>query len=201
MYPLPWLLDKIYPALNKASLNDHTFISVDPIKLTVSSLKWCLEIKSLFLACFWQNTMVFFWKWKIMARSKFENWAYHLHGLLLSFQKIIKSVNLDHQSSSYRANSSTLKIQKTQHLIAPMHPHRSMTDSWSSFPLQVALGTNAFTFGAPADDNDSFVLDMATTTAALGKVRVYNSMGRTIPSGVCVTEYSNRLLWTKFVYP
>ena len=36
--------------------------------------------------------------------------AYHLKELLLSFQKIIKK---DHQNSSYRANSSTLKMKGT----------------------------------------------------------------------------------------
>ena len=36
-------------------------------------------------------------------------WTYG-NGLLLSFQKIIKLLNLDHQNSSYRANSSTLTL-------------------------------------------------------------------------------------------
>ncbi len=29
--------------------------------------------------------------------------AYHLNGLLINFQNIIKSLHLDHQNSSYRA--------------------------------------------------------------------------------------------------
>lgn len=33
------------------------------------------------------------------------------------------------------------------------------------------LGTNPITLAAPAKDGDSFVLDMATSTVALGKVR------------------------------
>lgn len=36
--------------------------------------------------------------------------------------------------------------------------------------FQAALGTNPWTFAAPASNGDSFVLDMATTTVALGKV-------------------------------
>lgn len=32
------------------------------------------------------------------------------------------------------------------------------------------MGTNPITFGAPAKDNDNFVLDMATSTVAVGKV-------------------------------
>ncbi len=52
-----------------------------------------------------------FRKWEIMARSKFEIWVYHLKELVLSFHNIIKSLKLDHQNSSYVANSSTLNIQ------------------------------------------------------------------------------------------
>ena len=37
---------------------------------------------------------------------------------------------------------------------------------------QCTLGTNPLAFGAPAKSGDSFVLDMATSTAALGKVEL-----------------------------
>ena len=37
---------------------------------------------------------------------------------------------------------------------------------------QPVLGTNPISVAAPATEGDSFVLDMATSTAALGKVRV-----------------------------
>jgi len=37
---------------------------------------------------------------------------------------------------------------------------------------QASLGTNPISFAAPASEGDSFVLDMATSTAALGKVSV-----------------------------
>lgn len=36
---------------------------------------------------------------------------------------------------------------------------------------EAALGTNPLSLGAPAMDGDSFVLDMATTAVAVGKVR------------------------------
>lgn len=35
-----------------------------------------------------------------------------------------------------------------------------------------ALGTNPLSLGAPAKNGDSFVLDMATTAVAVGKVRI-----------------------------
>ena len=39
--------------------------------------------------------------------------------------------------------------------------------------MQPALGTNPISLAVPAKDNDSFVLDMATTTVALGKVSLF----------------------------
>lgn len=47
----------------------------------------------------------------------------------------------------------------------------------------MALGTNPWTFAAPASNGDSFVLDMATTTVALGKVEVQSRKDKTIPHG------------------
>jgi hypothetical protein len=40
------------------------------------------------------------------------------------------------------------------------------------FALQKALGTNPISFGAPGNDGDAFVLDMATTAVAVGKVKI-----------------------------
>lgn len=37
----------------------------------------------------------------------------------------------------------------------------------------MVLGTNPISLGAPANDGDNFVLDMATTATALGKVNIY----------------------------
>uniref|UniRef100_A0A6P7FHV8 Uncharacterized protein LOC114330532 isoform X2 n=1 Tax=Diabrotica virgifera virgifera TaxID=50390 RepID=A0A6P7FHV8_DIAVI len=46
-----------------------------------------------------------------------------------------------------------------------------------------ALGTNPMGFGVPAKDGDSFVLDMATTVAALGKIEIQRRKGKPIPPG------------------
>jgi len=50
-----------------------------------------------------------------------------------------------------------------------------------------SLGTNPIAFAAPAKDGDSFVLDMATSTVALGKVEICQRRGVDIPNtwGVC----------------
>ena len=56
-----------------------------------------------------------------------------------------------------------LPLQKTEYI------------AWANFRnvwlfYQVTLGTNPINMAAPAKDGDSFVLDMATTSVALGKV-------------------------------
>ncbi|KAL4622656.1 hypothetical protein GN956_G20165 [Arapaima gigas] len=45
------------------------------------------------------------------------------------------------------------------------------------------LGTNPISVAAPANDGDSFVLDMATSAVALGKVELHHRRGDVIPEG------------------
>lgn len=45
------------------------------------------------------------------------------------------------------------------------------------------LGTNPIAFAAPARRNLPFLLDMATSTVAVGKVKVYGFQGKPIPEG------------------
>jgi LDH2 family malate/lactate/ureidoglycolate dehydrogenase len=45
------------------------------------------------------------------------------------------------------------------------------------------LGTNPIAFAAPAKRNAPFLLDMATSSAANGKVKVYGLNGRKLPAG------------------
>jgi len=51
-----------------------------------------------------------------------------------------------------------------------------------------SLGTNPIAFAAPAKDGDSFVLDMATSTVALGKVELSQRRGTEIPNTWGVDE-------------
>lgn len=46
-----------------------------------------------------------------------------------------------------------------------------------------ALGTNPISFAAPANNGDSFVLDMATTAVALGKLEIQRRKGEALPLG------------------
>lgn len=45
------------------------------------------------------------------------------------------------------------------------------------------LGTNPFAISAPSADADPFVLDMATTVAAMGKIKVLAQRGELMPEG------------------
>ncbi|XP_055532126.1 uncharacterized oxidoreductase YjmC isoform X2 [Wyeomyia smithii] len=48
---------------------------------------------------------------------------------------------------------------------------------------EAALGTNPLSVGAPAENGDGFVLDMATTAVAVGKVEMQRRKGEPIPVG------------------
>lgn len=49
--------------------------------------------------------------------------------------------------------------------------------------MEAALGTNPFSLGMAACDGDQFVLDMATTAVALGKIELAIRKGEDIPEG------------------
>ncbi|XP_055625034.1 uncharacterized oxidoreductase YjmC [Toxorhynchites rutilus septentrionalis] len=48
---------------------------------------------------------------------------------------------------------------------------------------EAALGTNPIAVGAPAKNGDGFVLDMATTAVAVGKIEIQRRKGEPIPVG------------------
>jgi L-2-hydroxycarboxylate dehydrogenase (NAD+) len=48
---------------------------------------------------------------------------------------------------------------------------------------QLMLGTNPFAYAVPAQDGDAFVLDMATTTVALGKLEIAQRLGKALLPG------------------
>jgi LDH2 family malate/lactate/ureidoglycolate dehydrogenase len=52
-----------------------------------------------------------------------------------------------------------------------------------TFAAEPVMGTNPFAFAAPARRNPPFQLDMATTTVAAGKVKVYKLNHRPLPPG------------------
>ena len=52
-----------------------------------------------------------------------------------------------------------------------------------TFAAEPVLGTNPIAFAAPAKRNPPFQLDMATTTVAAGKVKVYKLNHKPLPSG------------------
>ena len=52
-----------------------------------------------------------------------------------------------------------------------------------TFGAEPVLGTNPIAFAAPAKRNAPFLLDMATTTVAAGKVKVYKLNHKPLPAG------------------
>jgi LDH2 family malate/lactate/ureidoglycolate dehydrogenase len=57
-----------------------------------------------------------------------------------------------------------------------------------TFGAEPMMGTNPLAFAAPAQRNPPFQLDMATTTVAAGKVKVYKLNHRPVPPGWVVDE-------------
>ncbi|MBN1249651.1 MAG: Ldh family oxidoreductase [Anaerolineae bacterium] len=55
-----------------------------------------------------------------------------------------------------------------------------------TFGREPLFGTNPIAFAAPADAEGGFVLDMATTVVARGKIEVYNRQGKALPEGWAV---------------
>jgi LDH2 family malate/lactate/ureidoglycolate dehydrogenase len=56
------------------------------------------------------------------------------------------------------------------------------------FGRQVMFGTNPIAFAAPADEEQGFVLDMATTVVTRGRIEVYDRLGKPLPSGWAVDK-------------
>ena len=52
-----------------------------------------------------------------------------------------------------------------------------------TFGAEPIMGTNPLAFAAPAGRNPAFILDMATTTVAAGKVKVYKLNHKPLPAG------------------
>ncbi|KAH1014747.1 hypothetical protein HUJ05_012579 [Dendroctonus ponderosae] len=53
---------------------------------------------------------------------------------------------------------------------------------------QATLGTNPLSLGAPGRKGDNFVLDMATTAVALGKIEIAKRKGEPIPEGWALND-------------
>lgn len=57
-----------------------------------------------------------------------------------------------------------------------------------TFGRRAMFGTNPIAFAAPADQEQGFVLDMATTVVTRGKVEVYERLGKELPAGWAVDK-------------
>ncbi|MGZ8518654.1 MAG: Ldh family oxidoreductase [Candidatus Binatia bacterium] len=57
-----------------------------------------------------------------------------------------------------------------------------------TFGREARFGTNPISFAVPAKDERPFVLDMATTTAAAGKLELAIRLGKPVPTGWALNE-------------
>ena len=57
-----------------------------------------------------------------------------------------------------------------------------------TFGREARFGTNPISFAIPAKDEQPFVLDMATTTAAAGKLELAIRLGKPVPTGWALNE-------------
>jgi LDH2 family malate/lactate/ureidoglycolate dehydrogenase len=61
-----------------------------------------------------------------------------------------------------------------------------------TFGREARFGTNPMCFAVPADKELPFVLDMATTTAAAGKLELAARLGKTVPSGWALDQHAEQ---------
>src|SRR5206468_9573130 len=63
-----------------------------------------------------------------------------------------------------------------------------------TFGREARFGTNPMCYSVPADQELPFVLDMATTTAAAGKLELAARQGKSIPAGWALNEQAEATL-------
>jgi L-2-hydroxycarboxylate dehydrogenase (NAD+) len=94
-------------------------------------------------------------------------------------------------------NSSHFGMAALWAEMAPVHGYIGMSFtntricSIVTYGRERILGTNPVCFAIPTSGKTHFVLDMATTTTAHGKVEVYERRNKPMPLGWCVDENGN----------
>ena len=81
----------------------------------------------------------------------------------------------------------------------------SFTNVWNSAVVPTRskvpmFGTNPIAFAAPADRNPPFILDMATSTVAIGKLRVHYLNEKPVPAGWATDDQGRPLTDAKAAY-
>uniref|UniRef100_H3CSR4 Malate dehydrogenase n=2 Tax=Tetraodon nigroviridis TaxID=99883 RepID=H3CSR4_TETNG len=86
-----------------------------------------------------------------------------------------------HGSNHYGIAGHYAMLALKENMIHVIHQH--VPTGGSTRGKQCTLGTNPISVAAPGKDGDSFVLDMATSAVALGKVELHDRRGDSIPEG------------------
>ncbi|MDT8273123.1 MAG: Ldh family oxidoreductase [Desulfomonilia bacterium] len=66
-----------------------------------------------------------------------------------------------------------------------------------TFGVRPVIGTNPISFGAPSDEDNPFLLDIATSTTQRGKLEVYAREGSETPRGLTIAEDGHELTDSK----
>ncbi len=91
-------------------------------------------------------------------------------------------------SGHFGAAGSYVSLAAREGLLGAAVTNTALPSVVPTFGLQAMLGTNPIAFAAPARRNHPFLLDMATSTAALGRLTTAWRRGRSIPEGWALTR-------------
>jgi LDH2 family malate/lactate/ureidoglycolate dehydrogenase len=92
------------------------------------------------------------------------------------------------RNSRHYGMSAYYAMQALQHDMIGIAMTNASRQVVPTFGREARFGTNPICFAVPADKELPFVLDMATTTAAAGKLELAARLGKAIPPGWALNE-------------
>lgn len=92
------------------------------------------------------------------------------------------------RNSRHYGMSANYAMQALPHEMIGLAMTNASRQVVPTFGREARFGTNPICFAIPADQERPFVLDMATTTAAAGKLELAARLGKSIPDGWALNE-------------
>ena len=99
----------------------------------------------------------------------------------------IGAVNVRH-SNHYGAAGVYSNMARRSGLLGISMTGTTQRSVVPTFGREPRFSTNPIAFAAPGETTDGFSLDMATSTVAIGKIRIAKRAGKSIPTGWAVDE-------------
>lgn len=97
-------------------------------------------------------------------------------------------LGLTKRSNHYGAAGVYATMASDQGLIGMSMTGTSQRSIVPTFAREPMYSTNPIACAVPAGDRPAFVLDMATSTVAVGKLDIYRRLGKPLPTGWALTE-------------